>query len=55
MPPSLEVYPSLSAERPGLLGAVTARAEAQCVRLALLYTLLDGKANIEVPHLDAAL
>ena len=25
------------------------------MRLALLYTLLDGKVNIEVPHLDAAL
>ena len=50
-----KVYPHLSAEQPGLLGAVTARGEAQCVRLALLYTLLDGKVNIEVPHLDAAL
>jgi hypothetical protein len=50
-----KVYPHLSAEKPGLLGAVTARAEAQCVRLALVYTLLDGKVNIEVPHLDAAL
>jgi hypothetical protein len=49
------VYPHLSAEQPGLLGSVTARAEAQCVRLALLYALLDGKVNIEVPHLDAAL
>jgi hypothetical protein len=50
-----KVYPHLSAEQPGLLGAATARAEAQCVRLALVFTLLDGKVNIEVPHLDAAL
>jgi hypothetical protein len=31
------VYPALSNGRPGLLGAVTARAEAQGVRLAALY------------------
>ena len=31
-----------------IAGAVTARGEAQCVRLALL-TLLEGKVNIEVP------
>jgi len=50
-----QVYGSLSAGRPGLLGAVISRAEAQCVRLALIYTLLDGKTNIEVPHINAAL
>jgi hypothetical protein len=37
-----------------LLGAVTARAEAQVVRLALLYALIDGKAAIGVEHLKAA-
>ena len=35
------VYPTLSAPQPGLLGAVTARGEAQTVRLALIYALLD--------------
>jgi Protein of unknown function (DUF3987) len=49
------IYPDLSAERPGLLGAITARAEAQCVRLALIYALLDQRENIDVPHLRAAL
>src|SRR5262245_32784526 len=49
------VYPQLSEGQPGLLGAVTSRAEAQCVRLALIYTLLDGKANIDLPHIKAAL
>ena len=34
---------------------VTARAEAQTVRLALLYALLDGKGEIDAPHLQAAL
>jgi hypothetical protein len=49
------VYAQLSQGQPGLLGAVTSRAEAQCVRLALIYALLDGKANIELPHINAAL
>ena len=29
------VYPALSAERPGLLGAILGRAEAQVIRLAV--------------------
>jgi len=37
------VYADLSAERDGLLGTITARAEAQTVRLALLYALLDRR------------
>ncbi|MDW8259726.1 MAG: hypothetical protein RML32_09815 [Gammaproteobacteria bacterium] len=49
------VYPTLSAGHPGLLGAVTARAEAQCVRLALVYALMDGAEAIDRPHLLAAL
>jgi hypothetical protein len=49
------VYPLLSAEQPGLLGAITARAEAQTIRLALIYALLDQKDEIDVPHLRAAL
>jgi hypothetical protein len=49
------VYSKLSAAQPGLLGAVVARGEAQVVRLALIYALLDGEAEIEVPHLEAAL
>jgi hypothetical protein len=49
------VYPHLSAEQPGLLGAITARAEAQSIRLALIYGLLDCKDRIDVAHLKAAL
>jgi hypothetical protein len=49
------VYPELSADKPGLLGAVTARAEAQTVRLAMIYALLDGEKQIDVAHLGAAL
>ena len=49
------IYPSLSAEAPGMFGALTARAEAHVCRLALLYALLDCSQTIEPAHLDAAL
>ena len=50
-----DVYPGLSAEQPGLLGAVTSRAEAQVMRLALVYALLDAAEAISKVHLEAAL
>jgi hypothetical protein len=49
------VYPELSEGRPGILGAITARGEAQTTRLALLYSLLDGRGEIGTDHLGAAL
>ena len=49
------VYPELSEGRPGLLGAVISRAEAQTMRLAMLYALLDGSSSITATHLNAAL
>jgi hypothetical protein len=49
------VYSSLSAAQSGLLGAVTSRAESQVIRLAQIYTLLDGANDIDRPHLTAAL
>ena len=49
------VYPELSEGKPGLLGSVIARAEAQVVRLASIYALLDCKRFISVQHLKAAL
>jgi hypothetical protein len=51
----VNVYDALSESKPGLLGAVIARSEAQTVRLAMLYALLDGAGEINVEHLDAAL
>ena len=48
-------YETLSSDRPGLLGALTARAEAQVVRLALLYALWDGSSDITFAHLKAAM
>ncbi len=50
-----KVYPELSEGQPGLYGAVTGRAEAQVIRLALLYALLDKEAEISVEHLKAGL
>ena len=49
------VYEELSEGRGGLLGAVISRAEAQTMRLAMLYALLDGASSIAAAHLQAAL
>lgn len=49
------VYSRLSAGHPGLFGAVTSRAEAQVIRLSLVYALLDRSKVIEEVHLRAAL
>lgn len=49
------VYVQLSGDRFGLWGAVTGRAEAQTMRLACLYALLDVSAVVRVGHLAAAL
>jgi hypothetical protein len=50
-----EVYPELSDGKPGLVGAVTSRAEAQVLRLSMLYALLERSGLIRLPHLVAAL
>jgi len=50
-----EIYPRLSEGRPGMLGAVTARAEAIVMRLAVVYAVLDGRTHIGAEHLRAAL
>ena len=39
----------------GIVAQITARAEAHVIRLALLYTLTDGKRQINAQHLTAAL
>ena len=48
-------YQQLARPLPGVLGQITARAEAHVIRLALLYALADGKQRIDPQHLDAAL
>jgi hypothetical protein len=50
-----EIYEELSNEKPGLAGDVIARGEAQVIRLAVLYAVLDSSPWITVPHLEAAL
>ena len=50
-----EVYPALSQGRPGALGSLTSRAEAQVLRLSCIYALLNKSAVIEQAHLEAAL
>jgi hypothetical protein len=50
-----DVYDDLSEGKPGLLGAVIARAEAQVMRLAMIYALLDSSEMIKRVHLEAAL
>jgi len=49
------VYPELSEGKPGLLGAITARAEAQVLRLSCIYALLDHSTTITLDHHRAAL
>jgi hypothetical protein len=51
----IAIYPEISADRPGMHGAATARAEAHAARLALIYALLDASDQITDQHLTAAL
>ena len=49
-----ERYHDLSADRPGMAGALLGRAEAQVMRLSGLYAVLDGQSMIDLIHLQAA-
>lgn len=49
------IYGHLSEAKPGLAGSLLARAEAQVMRLACLYALLDRSHQIRTEHLLAAL
>jgi hypothetical protein len=48
------IYGELSTGRGGLAGAVTSRGEAQVMRLACVYALLDRRSVIRRVHLEAA-
>ncbi len=50
-----DIYAQLSEATEGLVGSLTARAEAHVLRLAMLYALLDGEAIIRPAHLRAGL
>src|SRR5262249_25864135 len=49
-----QVYAELATPHDGLFGAVTSRAEAQVLRLSMLYALLDRSVVIRSEHLRAA-
>ena len=49
------LYTELSQEHSGLAGSIINRAEAQTLRLALIYALLEGAERITENHLKAAL
>ena len=50
------IYPKLEREVPGAtVGAITSRASAHTLRLALIFALLDKSDHVRVEHLDAAL
>lgn len=48
-------YPELERNRPGLAGAITARASPITLRFALIYALLDRSRVIRPEHLEAAI
>jgi hypothetical protein len=48
-------YPDLSVSKPGLVGSITSRAEAQVMRLAAAYAVLEVSETIRVEHMRAAL
>lgn len=50
-----QVYTRLTGDRFGLFGSMTARAEAQVMRLSVLYAMLDMSNEVKVEHLKAAL
>ena len=47
-------YADLSRDRPGLLGAILGRAEAQVTRIALIYALLDNAERIDLSHSESS-
>jgi hypothetical protein len=51
----VEAYGVLTEDRPGMFGAITARAEAQTLRLALLYAVAGGSNTIQTAHIESAL
>ena len=50
-----DVYPDLSEGKPGMLGAITGRAEAQVMRLSAIYALLEKSSLIRPQHHHAAM
>jgi len=51
----VKVYEPLSEGKPGLIGALLARGEAQVIRLAVIFALMDRTKHIDTAHLKAGL
>jgi hypothetical protein len=51
----VDLYTELSKDHSGLVGAVINRAEAQVLRLSMIYALLDSSMVIKPEHLGSAL
>ena len=51
----IDLYGRMADDDPGgIVGALTARAEAQVLRLSLIYALINGASTIDVGHLQSA-
>jgi len=50
-----KAYDDFGDGNPGLAGAITARPEAQALRLSVAYAALDGSPTITTAHIEAAL
>ena len=48
-------YSDLTKDRPDLCGCATNRGEAQALRLAMIYCLLDRQSIITLDHLEAGI
>ncbi len=48
-------YQDLTQDKPGMIGCVVNRAEAQVLRLAMIYSLIGKSHTIRIEHLEAAL
>ncbi len=48
-------YPALTAEQPGIAGALLVRVEIYCRMFAMIFALLDRSSVIEPVHIKAAL
>ena len=50
-----KLYMKITPSRPGLYGVITGRAEAQVIRLSLLYAMLEGCSRIHTRHIKSGL
>jgi hypothetical protein len=48
------IYPKLTTDAGGMTGLATSRAEAQVLRLSLLFCLIEAGEQISIDHLRAA-